>query len=207
MKGFLTFLMVAALLFVGVHMINEKCEFWDIVEVEFHLFIWSGCFIVSFADDESSLHWFRDSKFTEKLKAILFLPVCVVICYYSARYGGEFVMRCVDALIRWQPLDLKAEFDVGTSIFWGEYPDALYLQGLAYSPIIWAILSEVANSFKGWLVAAVFAILLASLVGTINYLIAFILAGVILVLIVLAVGFSNGKRRVFKDGRWQDTWL
>lgn len=114
--------------------------------------------------------------------------------------------RFPDALIKWKPLDLAAEFNAGKSV-WGEYPDALYLQGLAYSPIIWAIISEAANSFKGWLVAAVFAALLGSVVGTITYIIAFVLALVIVVLIGLGLGIANGKRRVFRDGKWQDEWL
>lgn len=206
MKGFLTFLMVAALLLVGWYMGKEDYYFWDIVEAESHLLIWSLCFIFAFANDGGPLSWFPGSRASEKLKAILFLPVCVAICYYAGRYGGDFLMRCLYALLKWKPLDLQGELDVAQSVF-GTFPDVLYKLGLAYSPIVWAIVSRLARSIPGWLLAAVCAALLGSLVGTLTYVIAFVLAVVIFVLIALALGFSNRKRRVFRDGRWQDEWL
>ena len=205
MKGFLIFLMVVALILVGWYMSKEEYYFWDIVEAEMHLLIWSLCFIFTFANDEGPLSWFPDSRASEKLKSILFLPLCVGVCYYAARYGGDFLMRCIYALLKWKPVDLQGEFGIGQSV-WGTFPDVLYKFGLAYSPIIWATVSKLARSFPGWLLAAFCAALLGSLVGTLTYIIAFILAAVIFLLIALALNFSNRRRRVFRDGRWQDTW-
>ena len=208
MRGFLIFLTVVALIFVGWYMSDDMKDygFWDIVEAEMHLLIWATCFILAFTSDNGPMEWFGDGWFREKITAILFLPVCVGICYYAARYGGDFLYRCVDALLKWEKLDLSGEYTRLPGIL-GEYHDELYRLGLLYSPTIWAICSKTSNRFRRWPIAIIFAALLGSLAGLMGYIIAFILAIVILVLSFFGFAATNGrKRRVFRDGKWTDEW-
>lgn len=185
MRGFLIFLLVAALIGVGVYMSNEDCYFWDIVEAEAHLLIWGACFILAFTGDNAPLEKFRDGGFAAALKSLAFLPVCAAVCYFSARYGGDLVTRCMEALLKWEPVDFSPEFTTLGGV-WGEYPQYLFTMGLAYSPIIWAVCVGLTRKLRYWPVAVLVAALLSALTALINYIIALTLA--IIILIVMAIG-------------------
>lgn len=206
MQKFMTFLLTVAIILVGWIMISNECSIWEIIEAESNLIVCGGLFIALIWMEDGMLQWFRWADGAERLKSILFIPLCVAACMLGARYGGEFIARCIDALLEWKPLDLKAEFTIEGSVL-GEFPKNLWVLGAAYAPNTWIICSKMASRVRMWPVALVAVFVLGSLPILVNYIVALICAIVVLgIVAILAIAFGSKDEDEEERKRRESGW-